>query len=387
MFFQLVAIVTKSPRKFPVTGTARRRRRPSLTKQRTRLAMLALIAASGLSSCTDASRPQAAKLNGTAMGTSYNVTIVTPSDDERLTTLRREIEDELERIETLASTYRPDSELSILNRAPADNWVPVSNELCHLLHASFEVSRQTGGAFDPTIGAVVNLWGFGPEPSAPDSISDADIEMALRSTGTHLLTLDCERSQVKKTAASLYIDLSAWAKGHAVDRLAATIAASGLVNFLVEIGGEIRVSGLNADNKPYFIGIEQPIAGAAAVNNGIRVTNAGIATSGSYRNFREVGDSTITHVIDPATGRPINHKLVSVTVIGESVAEADAIATALLVLGPEKGLRFATDHKIAAYFIVADKDDFETLQTAEFESAIVPASFVNGAGNGPGESR
>jgi len=285
------------------------------------------------------------------MGTSYSITLVNPPATLPLADLQVEIESELERVEALASTYRSDSELSTLNAALSNDWIGVSAELCLMLSRARRTSQQSDGAFDLTVGPLVSLWGFGSHHQGAEIPSQRDIDIALRSIGFAKLQLDCRQSRVRKSVAGMQIDLSGWAKGHAVDRVAELIARAAVNDFLVEIGGELRVSGHNRRKSPFKIGIEKPVAGNTDVLTILRITNGGIATSGNYRNFFDHAGKRYSHTIDPRTGWPVQHKLASVTVMSDTAAHADALATALLVLGPNAGMVMANKQGIAALFV------------------------------------
>lgn len=290
------------------------------------------------------------------MGTSFNIAIVDPAPGLPLDQLASQIRDRLEQIENVASTYRESSDLGRFNLDQSTDWIVVSDDLCRMVFRAAAIGRETGGAFDITIGPLVDLWGFGPGDSSGTPPSDFDVETAREAVGLEKLDIDCDQSRLRKSVATTELDLSGWAKGYAVDQLAELLDAVGQDNYLVEIGGELRVKGRNADDLPFAIAIENP---AAAVFEGltiIRVTNTGIATSGDYRNFFEHQGIRYSHTLDPATGRPVTHTLSAVTVIHPSTAYADALATALLVLGPSAGLEYANSHKLAALFAVSTPD-------------------------------
>jgi thiamine biosynthesis lipoprotein len=313
--------------------------------------LLAFATLAAIAACGESPQPPTVVLQGTAMGTSYTITLVDPLASLPLTVLRHDIEAEIERIEALASTYRPESELSLLNASPADEWIPVSAELFAMLANAKRLSEQSNGAFDPTVGPLIDLWGFGAIDRDTGIPTQIQIERAMRSVGYRYLALDSELSSICKTVADMSIDLSGWAKGYAVDRLAELLAQSGAENYLVEIGGEIRAKGHNASKSPFVIGIEEPIAGEAGVHTRLRISDAAIATSGDYRNFFMHNEKRYSHTIDPQTGWPVHHELASVTVIDDSAARADGLATALLVLGLEAGMAIADENDIAALFI------------------------------------
>ena len=184
------------------------------------------------------------------------------------------------------------------------------------------------------------------------------------------LKLDCDNGLVRKTDPGVYVDLSGWAKGFAVDELAELLTSRDLGNFLVEVGGEMRVAGYNSEARKWAVAIEAPSTSRRAPHSIIRVTDTAVATSGDYRNFFEHDGTSYSHTIDPRTGRPVLHRLAAVTVMHASSAFADAMATALLVLGPDDGPVLAEDLGLAAYFLVRGKSGIEEITTNAFETAI-----------------
>ena len=324
---------------------------------------LALVA---LAAC-DNSLPQL-DLEGSALGTSFVVSLVEPADDLNAEQLRADVLLVLGTVDDLASTWRDDSELTAFNADLSIDWIPVSDQFCLLLERSQEVSAATGGAFDLTIGPLVNLWGFGPDGEVTEPPSSADIEAAKRRVGFDKLEIDCAEGLVRKDEPDLYIDLSGWAKGYAVDQLAEMLDARGIEHFLVEVGGELRVKGNNREGSNWAIGIEAPSTSARVPHAIVNVTNTSVATSGDYRNFFEHDGQRFSHTIDARTGRPITHDLAAVTVIDSSAAYADAMATALLVLGPDAGPALADELHLAAYFLVRNQENIREITTTEFDT-------------------
>ena len=282
--------------------------------------------------------------------------------------LRNDVLAVLQEVDQLASTWRDDSELAVFNADRSIDWIPVSSEFCVLLERSQEVSKVTDGAFDLTIGPLVNLWGFGPEDQIAAPPSAADIAAAQGRVGFDKLETDCAERLVRKDDPDLYVDLSGWAKGHAVDQIAEMLDQQGFENYLVEVGGELRVKGQNRDNKNWAIGIEAPSTSARVPHAVVNVTNTSVATSGDYRNYFEHEGQRFSHTIDARTGRPVMHDLAAVTVIDASAAYADAMATALLVLGPDAGPALAEQLQIAAYFLVRNQTDIQEITTTEFDT-------------------
>ena len=319
-----------------------------------------------LAACGNDRLPQL-ELAGTALGTTFKIAIVDAPDGLDADALEANVVASLEAVDNLASTWREDSELSRLNANPSIDWMLVSAELCNMLDRALRVSDATDGAFDVTVGQLVNLWGFGPdgptsEPPSEDAIADA---MAI--VGYDKIVADCEAKLVRKDVPELYIDLSGWAKGHAVDELAKLLDQTGIQNYLVEVGGEIRVKGHNSEGLGWAVAIEAPSTSERAPHAVVRITNTSVATSGDYRNYFEYDGFLYSHTIDARTGRPVTHNLAAVTVINPSAAYADAMATALLVLGPEAGPKRAEELDLAAYFLVREADEVREITTTAFD--------------------
>ena len=268
------------------------------------------------------------------------------------------------------STYLPDSELSRINATDSAERIPVSASLALVLQAAQEVSRATRGAFDVTVGPLVNLWGFGPEQDFTVP-AEEQVNRSLRLVGYEKLRLDPAASTLKKAHNGVSIDLSSIAKGYGVDRIADYLDSLQLDNYLVEIGGEIRARGVNGEQLPWQIGIEQPVAGQRGVQRIIKLDNTAMATSGDYRNYFEQDGIRYSHTIDPRNGRPVSHGLASVTVLHPSAMLADAWATGLLVLGPEAGYELAVKNGIAAHFVVRSDGGFKDQSTPWFEPYFV----------------
>ncbi len=298
------------------------------------------------------------------MGTTYRVEIVdsAPSQFENdIITILQEVNDKM-------STYQADSELSCLNQNTSQAWIGVSKELMQVLQLAEKVSQQSNGAFDVTVGPLVNLWGFGPSssPSKTALPDEKQINALLSKTGYQQLVLDGDTNQIQKRTASLYIDLSAIAKGHAVDRIASYLERRRVQRYLVEIGGEIKARGYNSKNKPWRIAVQNPGGDQGGIQQTLALHNAAVATSGDYRNYYEIDGRRYAHTIDPRTGRPIVNRVASVTVVHASSAYADAMATALMVLGLDAGLALAEKLELKVLFLVKQGAGFEAVPSSGF---------------------
>ena len=281
--------------------------------------------------------PDALTLRGETMGTTYSVRVADRSaiSAERLQAL---LDVRLRQINASMSTWDPHSEITRINAAPIDTPLQLSADLRTVLGAALVLSRATDGAFDPTVGPLVNLWGFGPNHATADPLPGAVAEVKRRIGYRHA---ELEGDVLTKTRQGLQLDLSAIAKGFAVDALAQVLEANRITDYVVEIGGDLVVRGHNAQGQPWAIGIERPDEDAPpgdALQAVVRLTSGALATSGTYRHFRHTKAGLRHHIIDPRTGYPTNPTLAEVSVYAPNCMTADGIATALMVLGVREGL-------------------------------------------------
>lgn len=308
-------------------------------------------------------------MRGATMGTTYHIKLVAEPASVDLTRLHLDVEKMLADIDRQMSTYRPDSELSRFNRAPAGEWFPVSAATAEVVAAAQEISEKTDGALDVTVGPLVRLWHFGPSPGDEKAKrdfrppSDDAIQAARANVGYRKLEVRANPPALRKKSQGLEVDLSSIAPGYAIDRLAELLRERGIEDFMVEIGGEVRATGVRADGKVWRVAIERPADGGRTMQTAVPLADAAIATAGDYRKFFEYGGRRYSHIIDPATGRPVEHSLASVTVVAETCMEADGWDTPLLVLGPERGFEFAEKHGVAALFILRDEGGVNVRQT------------------------
>jgi thiamine biosynthesis lipoprotein len=297
-------------------------------------------------------------LRGATMGTTYHIKLAATSRMEDIDRLHSDVERVLAEIDRQMSTYRPDSELSRFNRAPAGEWFPVSAATAEVAAAAQAISEDTGGALDVTVNPLVKLWHFGPSNHAEASGSgefkpppDGLLSAARKLIGFRNLDVRAAPPALRKKIGGLEVDLSSIAPGYAIDLLAELLADRGIGDFMIEIGGEVRTAGRRADGKPWQVAIERPLPERREMQTSISLSNAAIATAGDYQKFFEYGGRRYSHIIDPASGRPIEHSLVSVSVVAETCLAADGWDTPLLVLGPQRGFECAERHGIAALFI------------------------------------
>lgn len=313
---------------------------------------------------------QLESLSGRTMGTTYSVKYVQDNAESSISgaELQSKLDQRLVEINQLMSTYIPDSELSLLNKAPANQAFPISAETRDVILEALRISKLSDGALDITVGPLVNLWGFGPD-NKPDNIpSSEQIQSVKAVIGADKFVLEANR--VIKEDAGVYIDLSTIAKGYGVDELATILEDYGINNYLVEIGGEMRVSGTKQNNKDWLVAIEKPISTERAVQRIIAIGDNAIASSGDYRIYFEENGVRYSHLIDPTTFYPIQHNLVSVSVVASSTMEADGLATALIVMGADKGRQLAEREGIAALFITKEGTEFVEYRSTAFERQV-----------------
>lgn len=291
---------------------------------------------------------EVATLSGKTMGTTYSISVPAQHADE---TLADTIEQRLEDLENIFSTWREDSEISQFNANRGSDWFPCSAELAEVVAASIRIHSLTGGAFEVTLGPLIERWGF-DAAEVSTAPSEEELSALMQSVGTAHLETRKSPPAIRKRLPDTVINLSGIAKGYAVDIIAGLLEEQGLELYMVEIGGEVRTKGRN-DDRPWRIAIARPQSGEPRAQKVIEIKTASIATSGGYQNSLELLDNSYIHILDPATGKPVKSQTASVTVIDEeSTMRADALATALMVMPVEDALRLADRHDIAAYFIV-----------------------------------
>jgi thiamine biosynthesis lipoprotein len=309
------------------------------------------------------------ELAGETMGTTYSVKIVTPPwkfGSRQQQALQADVDACLEDVNRRMSTYRPDSELSRFNQHLDGTPFKFSDETCHVMKRSIQISELTGGTFDITVGPIVNAYGFGPESRPVEPPSDEKLAELKKRVGYHLVQLDPLMHTARKMRPDVYCDLSATAKGYGVDQVAGLLDSKGIANYMVEVGGEVRVRGRNAEGQPWQIAIEKPIDRGRALHRVIGLADKAIATSGDYHNYYMANGVRISHEIDPRTGHAIRNNLASVSVLHDDCETADALATAFMVLGPDDGYSFAERKGIAALFLIRQQD-------GEFLEKVTPA--------------
>ena len=317
------------------------------------------------------------------MGTTYSVAVAGLPEGVSESYVRARVEAELLAVNRQMSTWDAGSELSRFNASASTDWLPVSRETAAVTALALEIAADSGGAFDPTVGPLVDLWGFGAGPRPREPPSDERLAAVRKLVGYEKLHVRLDPPALRKEAPGLRANLSAIAKGHGVDRVADVLERLEVKSYLVEIGGEMRAAGTKAGGAPWVAGIETPIADVTGTRREVRrgvplagePGTAALATSGNYRNFYTLGGETAVHTLDPRTGRPAiavgndtgdGSVLASVSVLAADCATADALATAAMALGFEDGRAFLERRGAAALLIVREAGRFAEVPTAEF---------------------
>mgnify|MGYP002629957475 FL=1 len=305
-------------------------------------------------------------LSGATMGTTWHVTYLpgeraVPSEQvqETLETLLLAINDSM-------STWQSDSEISRFNRSAVGAWVAVSPHFARVTEEALRIGKLSGGAYDVTVGPLVELWGFGPVQPRMALPDQAAIDAAGSRVGQAFLEFDVELQRMRRLR-DIELDFSSIAKGYAVDILADALSELEISNYLVEIGGEMRVAGSSPRGDAWRVAIERPEPGTQSVALGVALSDMAVATSGDYRNYFEVEGQRFSHSIDPRTGYPVAHDLVSVTVLAESCMTADGWATALTVLGADAALALAEAQGLAVYLMRRDGERIVPVYSSAFE--------------------
>ena len=329
---------------------------------------------SGCDSATTPATPAstATVLDGKTMGTFWRVSVI-GVDEAKAQALRAKVQAQLDADDRLLSTWKNDSALMRFNHATDTRPWPVSEAMADIVTLSLRIGAKTDGAMDITVGPLVNLWGFGPDKQ-PVATPDAQaIAAAKARTGLqHLQVINQSGRQfLQKDIPDLFVDLSTVGEGYAADHLARLMEQEGISRYLVSVGGALVSRGMNGEGKPWRVAIQKPTDRENAVQAIVDINGHGISTSGSYRNYYELDGKRISHVIDPQTGQPITHKLVSVTVIAPTALEADGWDTGLMVLGPEKAQQVVREEGLAVYMIVKEGEGFKTWMSPQFRTFLV----------------
>lgn len=303
------------------------------------------------------------KMQGKIFGTYYSLVLHGKEVDKEK--LNKEVDQFLRGLDYIFSTYKEDSELSRLNKLDSIERVGLSGELFNVLNISQNIFKETNGYFDVTVGPIVNAWGFGPD-GVQNKPSDEEIKKLSQFVGMDKIEL-FKNGDIKKSNSNIYIDLSAIAKGYAVDQLLLYLEQKGFKGGLVEIGGEVRTFGTKPKGETFKVGIEKPEFNQSGnLINVVELKDMAMATSGSYRNFKKYQDKFFSHTIDPIAKKPANNNMISVTVLHNNCTFADAYATAFMVMGAEKSLEFANNKGLGIYILVKNGENIDILTSDYF---------------------
>jgi thiamine biosynthesis lipoprotein len=314
-------------------------------------------------------------LSGPAMGSTWTVRLLKTPGSLSPDQVQAAVQEVLDRVESQMSTYRPNSDLSQFNRSRGTDWFSIPSDFATVANVAKHASEQSGGAFDVTVGPLVNLWGFGPDHPAGafgSLPSDSMIDEARQHVGYQKLDVRLSPPAIRKADPLAYVDLSAIAKGYAAELVGHRLEELGAKDYLVLVGGEVRSHGVSRLGRPWRVGIETPTPGVRRVLYTVELKDQSLSTSGDYRNFFDAGGHRYCHEIDPATGRPSTRAPASVSVAHASGAYADAMATALMVLGRDEGYALAQRLNLAALFILRGDGHFETRVTPRFKALLIP---------------
>lgn len=315
------------------------------------------------------------QLSGQTMGTTWSVALRSTNTADAAW-IKVGLQERLDGINALMSTYDPDSEVSRFNVQTSTDWFEVSAETFQVLELAQQISKLTAGAFDISVGPLVDLWGFGAQP--PDSLPPTPEQIAaiVTTVGYENLQLRHAPPAIRKKIPQLRIDVAAIAKGYAADVLAHYLDQQQIEHYLIEIGGELKMKGVRSDGHPWRIAIEQPLDHSRKVETIFPLTDIALATSGNYRNYYEENGQRYVHTIDPVSGKPIQHQLASATVLDPLAARADALATALMVMGEQRGRQFCEEHQIAAYFIIHNNTETTSYSSPAFQALLKQRSSL-----------
>jgi len=315
--------------------------------------------------------------SGPTMGSTWIVRLLRLPPSRSAAEVQAAVQRVVDRVDQHMSTWKSASDLSRFNRSRTTDWFDVPEDVANVAGEARRVSAQTGGAFDVTVGPLVNLWGFGPEhPAGPFGTipTDAAIDAAMQHVGYARLDVRAAPPALRKSDPALYADFSGIAKGYAADLVGRCLESMGISDYLVGVGGEMRARGNSTLGRPWRVGIETPTPGVRRILYRVELRNLSLSTSGDYRNYFDKDGRRYCHEIDPATGRPIAHGPASVSIAHTSGIYADAMATALMVLGTDKGYALAERLGVAAFFITRAGDHFETRATPQFQRLLIPAA-------------
>jgi len=327
---------------------------------------LALLGLAFLVSCSDS--PEKISFSGKTMGTTYSVTVYSKDPRHSKEEIQKKVDIVLERVNAQMSTYDPESDLSQFNQFKSTEPMVISRDLERVVTRGLEIAEETEGALDITVGPLVNLWGFGPQARPEKEPSEEELNAVREKTGYQKLRV--ENHQLIKDNPDIYVDLSTIAKGYGVDRVGHLLDQLRIKQYLVEIGGEVIAKGGKPDEALWRLAIEKPVSTERAVQRVVQFKDGALATAGDYRNYYEEDGKRYSHIINPVTGAPVQHNLVSTSVYAEDTMSADAYATALFVMGTERAKSFAKKHNMAVMLIYKTEDGFEEYMSDAFKPLL-----------------
>lgn len=304
-------------------------------------------------------------LEGQAIGTTYSIIYLDGETPLAPTRLEKEFNALINSANESMSTYHRNSEISKFNRMQSTEPMNASETLRKVVLEGVRLHEMTDGALDITLKPLSGIWGFGPDKKPHTIPSNSAIAAVKAKTGVDKIQLT--DSTIAKTIPELELDLNTIGKGFLVDQTAELLESHGIKNYLVEIGGEGRIKGHNGRGKPWRLGVIDPAGGKPRSQVAVYPGNIGLATSGDYYQYFEEDGKRYSHILNPQTGKPIDHKLASVTVFHPSSMTADGLATAILVMGADKGLALAEKHNIPIYLIIRDGDKFVSKMSSAFK--------------------
>lgn len=331
--------------------------------------VLALISVLALYACSHYQNLHLLEAHGETMGTTYSVKVAGdfPGGESAL---QEQVDALLKHYNDEISTYDPNSALSKFNQQQSTEPFSISQDMADILIEALRIGQKTDGLLDVTVGPLVNLWGFGPD-KRPVKIPTAEqIAQARQRVGIKYLHVEIssDHASIRKDLPDIYVDLSTFGEGFGADKVAQFLEAHGIQNYLIDIAGASRSRGVNASGVPWRLGIQKPTDEYVEAQAVITPNGRAVSTSGSYRNYYELDGRRYSHIIDPKTGMPITHRMVSATVIAETALEADGWDTALMVMGSEKALQFAKQNQLAVYLVTKTDKGF----SAQYSTAFAP---------------
>lgn len=314
--------------------------------------------------------PQELAIAGPTMGTTYSIKVASTPASVDAHALRVAADEVLERIDLSMSGYRDDSEISRFNASASTDWFEVSTDLATVVDYALQVSRASEGTFDITVGPLVAAWGFGAQGEPIDLPDAARLAELKAQVGYEKLEARLQPPALRKADASLKVDLNGIAPGYAVDLMTERFRSMQLSHFMIDIGGEVRAQGRNARGQLWRIAVERPIDAEPEPYAIVQLDDAAVTTSGEYRHYFDRDGHRYSHTIDPRTGRPVEHTLASVVVIGPTSMYTDAWTTALNVLGTEAGMTLATKLDMPVMFIEARGTELHSVTTPQFAAYV-----------------